>query len=138
MPTVGGANIEISSEDTELLIDGIPVRETVLVGNGVIHAVDQFSLPPLEGQIQPPIIDSSGISIDSDNFLTVEGTAEPGTRILLQVNSSNFGELTTVDDEGTWLITGDLSGGLHEIIAYMIDDNGLLIAMSQPVIPPAE
>ena len=92
-------------------------------------------LPPLAPDIQNPEIDSSGITIDGAGILTAKGIAEPKTRILLQVNGSNFTDLATVEEDGSWIITGSFEGDIQEIVAFMIDNSGLLMAESRTVSP---
>jgi uncharacterized surface protein with fasciclin (FAS1) repeats len=138
LTTLAGTNIGITSDDDVVLINSVPLEATVPAGNSIVHAIDQVILPPLDYQAQPPIIDISGVSIFTGDYLTVVGTAEPGTTILLQVDGENFGDLATVDGTGFWQRSNDISSGVHDILAYMLDENGLLIAISQQVSLPVQ
>jgi uncharacterized surface protein with fasciclin (FAS1) repeats len=138
LTTLAGTNIGITADDDVVSINGVPLEATVPAGNSIVHAIDQVILPPLGYQAQPPIIDISGVSIFTGDYLTVVGTAEPGTIILLQVSGENFGDLATVDDTGFWQTSDYISSGVHDILAYMLDENGLLLAISQQVSLPVQ
>ena len=138
LTTLAGTNIGITADDDVVSINSVPLEATVPAGNSIVHAIDQVILPPLGYQAQPPIIDISGVSIFTGDYLTVVGTAEPGTIILLQVSGENFGDLATVDDTGFWQTSDYISSGVHDILAYMLDENGLLLAISQQVSLPVQ
>ena len=114
------------------MLQGIPA------GKSIVHAVEQVILPPLGYDVQPPIINVSGVAVFTGTYLTVVGTAEPGKQILLQVSGENFGEIVTIDENGSWQVADDISPGVHEILAYMLDDNGTLMAISQLVSLPVQ
>ena len=138
LTTLAGINIGITTDDDQVMINGVPIEATIPAGNSVVYAIDQLILPPLGYQAQPPIINTSGVSIFTGDYLTVVGTAEPGTSILLQVSGENFGDLAPVNDAGSWQVSDDIASGVHEILAYMVDENGLLMAISQPVSLPVQ
>jgi uncharacterized surface protein with fasciclin (FAS1) repeats len=138
LATLAGTNIGITTDDEVVLINNVPIETTVPAGNSIVHAIDQVILPPLGYQAQLPIIDISGVSIFTGDYLTVVGTAEPGTTILLQVSGENFGELAAVDESGFWQASDDIPSGVHDILAYMLDENGLLMAISQQVSLPVQ
>ncbi len=138
LATLAGTNIGITTDNDMVLINGVPIEASIPAGISIVHAIDQVILPPLSYQAQPPIINVSGVSIFTGDYLTVVGTAEPGTSILLQVSGENFGELAVVDDTGLWQASDDISSGVHEILAYMLDENGLLMAISQQVSLPVQ
>jgi len=58
--------------------------------------------------------------------------------ILLQVSGEIFGDLAAVDNDGFWQTSDDISSGVHDIVAYMLDENGLLLAISQQVSLPVQ
>ena len=138
LTTIAGTNVGLTTDESSVLINNVPIVESIPAGNSIVHAIDQIILPPLGYQAQPPNIDISGVSIFTGDYLTVVGTAEPGKTILLQVSGENFGELATVDETGSWLASDNISSGVHEISAYMLDDNGTLMAISQQVSLPVQ
>ena len=138
LTTLAGTNIGITTKDDNVLINSVLIEASFPAGSSIVHAINQVILPPLAYQVQPPIVDISGVSIFTGDYLTVVGTAEPGKTILLQVGGENFGELATVDDTGSWLVSDDITSGVHEILAYMLDENGLLMAISQQVNLPVQ
>ena len=138
LTTIGGNNIGITTDGEYTLVNGVPIQGSIPAGNSIVHAVDEIILPPLGYETQPPIINESGVAIFTGTYLTVVGTAEPGKQILLQVSGENFGEIVTVDEEGSWQASDDISSGVHDIVAYMLDDNGTLMAISQIVSLPVQ
>jgi uncharacterized surface protein with fasciclin (FAS1) repeats len=138
LTTLAGTNVGLTTVESSVLINNVPIVETIPAGNSIVHAIDQIILPPLGYQAQPPIIDISGVSIFTGDYLTVVGSAEPGKTILLQVSGENFGALATVDETGSWFASDNIDSGVHEIAAYMLDDNGTLMAVSQPVSLPVQ
>ncbi|NCF65059.1 MAG: hypothetical protein GWP61_03740 [Chloroflexi bacterium] len=138
LTTLAGTNVGITTGDTTVLINKVPVVESIPAGNSIVHAIEEVILPPLGYQAQPPIIDISGVSIFTGDYLTVVGKAEPGTTILLQVAGENFGELAAVDESGSWLVSDNISSGVQEITAYMLDESGILMAISQTVSLPVQ
>ena len=138
LTTLAGTNIGITTGDGTVMINGVPIEASIPAGNSVVHAINQVILPPLGYQAQPPTINTSGVSIFTGDYLTVVGTAEPGTSILLQVSGENFGDLAVVDASGRWQVSDDITSGIHEILAYMVDENGLLMAISPAVSLPVQ
>ena len=102
----------------------------IAASNGVIHAVDRVILPPSE--FVKPVIDTRGVPIFEGNFLTVVGTGQPGSVLILTLNGVEFGS-QLVGDEGTFEIAGDVSDGEYEILAYSLESTNLLRAISDPV-----
>ena len=138
LTTIGGTNIGITTDGENTLINGVPIVSSIPAGTSIVHAVNQVILPPLGYTIQPPIVNESGVPIFTGTYLTVVGTAEPGKQILLQVSGENFGEIVTVNEDGSWQVSDDITSGVHDILAYMLDDNGTLMAISQLVSLPVQ
>ncbi len=138
LTTLAGTNVGLTTDESSVRINDVPIVESIPAGNSIVHAINRIILPPLGYQARSPIIDISGVSIFTGDYLTVVGTAEPGKTILLQVSGENFGELATVDETGFWSVSDDISSGVQEILAYMLDDNGTLMAISQQVSLPVQ
>ena len=105
------------------------VRPDIDADNGVIHAIDTVLLPSTG--IAPPVIDDSGVPTFKGPLLTVVGTAEPQTTLLLELNGQFFGK-TEVAEDGTWLVADTIGQGFYEIIAYTMQGE-LPLAMSNLV-----
>jgi len=138
LTTLAGNNIGITSDNENVFINDVPIEAVIPAGYSVVYATDQVILPPLGYEAQPPVIDIAGVSIFTGDYLTVVGTAEPGMSILLQVSGEIFGDLAAVDNDGFWQTSDDISSGVHDIVAYMLDENGLLLAISQQVSLPVQ
>ncbi len=102
----------------------------IVADNLMIHILDRILFPPSE--IGSPQIDSSGVATFSGDFLTVVGDGTPGTTLLLALNGETFGQ-SEVGEDGRWQIPNDISPGNYEIIAYALDDAGIVQAASDPV-----
>lgn len=133
LPTMAGESITVTTaEDDTVLVDGIQVLEPdIEADNGLLHALDGVLLPP--GEIEPPVIDVSGVPTFEGPLLTIVGSAEPGTTLVITINGETFGS-TTVEADGTWLVTDNVEDGEHVIVAYTLDDNGMPLARSSPVL----
>lgn len=117
--TIGGAQI---------------VAADVPAAGGIIQAVDRVLLPPLAEDVQPPMIDDSGVHTFAGTSLTIVGTAEPNRTMIIEMNGEPFGQPALVDADGNWSVNGEVAPGDYEIIAYMLDATNGLEAISQPVI----
>ncbi len=119
--------------------DGISVNgATVLVagvaaGNGLVHVIDRFLLPPLAAGVRPPVIDELGVTTFVGPRLTIVGTAEPGRTIRVEVDGEAFGEAVVVGVSGNWSVSGDVAPGEHRIVAFMLN-GATLEAFSRPVV----
>ncbi len=133
LQTLGGSNIGIRREGDQIYINNVPVIDAAPAGNSMVYALNQLLLPPLPAGISAPIIDESGVPTFTGPLLTVVGVAEPGYRILLTVNGESFGDIVMVAEDGTWIIDDEVAEGVQDIMAYMIDDLGLLRAVAQYV-----
>lgn len=133
--TLSGYTLGVAPQGDTLTIDGATVLSAdAPADGGVIHTIDRVLLPPLAENVQPPIIDESGVPTFRGTALTIVGKAEPGRTILVELNGESFGEPATVNDDGTWLVSGTVTlGGNYQIIAYMLDAASGLEAISQPV-----
>lgn len=117
-----------------LSVDGATVLSAdSTAAGGVIHAIDRVLLPPLAEGIQPPAIDGSGAATFAGTALTIVGTAAPGRTILVEMNGEPFGQPATVNVDGTWLVSGEVTPGDYQIFAYMLDAADWLEGISQPV-----
>jgi putative lipoprotein len=132
--SVVGTNIGITRDGEMININGVPVIDAAEAGESVVYALPQVILPPLPAGVSAPIIDASGVPFFIGEILTVVGTAEPDERIVLAIDEERFGDIATVQEDGTWLIQGEINQGIHSIIAYMIDRSGLVRGISQEVI----
>lgn len=119
--------------DTLRVNDATVTQADIPADNGVIHVIDRVLVPPLAPGIRPPVVDESGVSTFTGPVLTVVGTAQPGSTILLELNDEPFGTKVTVDASGFWQVTGEVSPGEYRIVAYMLDANGTLQALSRAV-----
>lgn len=135
LATAGGNQITVRTEGDAVLVDNAAViTPDVAAGNGVIHVIDSVMLPPLPAGMVGPIIDDSGVDTFFGSELTVVGTAQPGMLVLVQLNGENFGQLGGADPAGNWLVSGAVSPGQYEIVAYMYDPaTNVLLAVSEPV-----
>lgn len=105
------------------------LSSNITIGNTTIHAIDRVLLTTAD--IIPPVIDSSGVDAFEGAVLTVVGSAEPHTTLLLELNGTTFSH-TTVATDGTWRIARTITPNRYELIAYTLQD-GFLIAQSAPV-----
>ena len=118
--------------DTLAVNDALVTMPDIAATNGLVHAIDRILVPPLAEGVRPPVIDASGVATFSGTVLTIVGTAEPNRRLLVELNGEPFGE-TTVDANGAWAVTGNVTPGDYTIVAYMLDSAGTLEAISRPV-----
>ena len=131
--TISGSNIGVIHDGERITINSVPVIDAAGAGESYVYALPQVIMPPLPAGVTAPTIDESGVPIFIGEILTVVGVAEPGQRIVVTVDGERFGDIATVDGNSFWLVTDEISPGIHNIIAYMIDNNGLLQAISQEV-----
>lgn len=122
----------VPAGDTLAVNDALITTPDIEAGNGLVHAINRILVPPLAEGVRPPVIDESGVPTFSGPVLTVVGTAEPNRRLLVELNGETFGE-ATVDANGAWAVTGNVTPGQYTIIAYMLDSAGTLEAISRPV-----
>lgn len=118
LQTLGGAMIKVEA-----------VSATIDAENGRLYKIDNVLLPP--PAITPPVIDTAGVETFKGNFLTIVGTAESNSNLLLTLNGEKFGE-AIVSPEGTWGISGDITDGSYDIVAYSYTDD-LELAVSETV-----
>jgi uncharacterized surface protein with fasciclin (FAS1) repeats len=132
LPTLAGDAVTVTMvEDDTILVDGVQVLEPdIEADNGLLHGLDGVLLPPVD--IEPPVIDVSGVPTFEGPLLTIVGTAEPGTALVITINGQAFGD-TTVEADGAWLVADNVEDGEHVIVAYTLDDNGIPLARSTPV-----
>ena len=134
LPTLNGTPIPVGS-------DGKVGGAKVLAVNnrfnaGLIHTIDRVLLP--SNNLRQPIIDTPNnqpsVAFQGD-FLTVVGSAEPFTHIVLNRNGERFGE-AAVSADGTYRIENSITPGTHQLIAYMLNsnpENQLPLAISAPI-----
>ncbi len=132
--TVNGRLLTVSRQgDLKLVNDAVVTETDIMATNGVIHAIDRILVPPLAEGVRPPIIDSSGVATFTGTFLTIVGTGEPNRTILVELNGEAFGQPVVVSPEGTWSVSGDVTPGEYQIVAYMLDTNESLLGIARPV-----
>lgn len=132
--TVNGRLLTITQSGEGLAVNDALVTSTDLVaGNGIVHAIDRILVPPLAEGVRPPVIDASGVPTFAGTFLTIVGTAEPNLTILVELNGEPFGQPAVTTAAGTWSVSGDVTPGDYQIVAYMLDASGGLAAISRPV-----
>jgi uncharacterized surface protein with fasciclin (FAS1) repeats len=119
--------------DTLMVNDATVVEGDIAATNGFVHAIDRILVPPLAIGVRPPVIEDSGVSTFTGTFLTVVGTAEPNSTILVELNGESFGQPAVVGPDAAWAVAGDVTPGDYQIIAYMLDAAGALQAISRPV-----
>ncbi|MFN2160893.1 MAG: YbaY family lipoprotein [Candidatus Promineifilaceae bacterium] len=132
--SLAGEPIGITRTGDMIYVNGVPVIDAAQAGQSVVYALPQVILPPLPAGESPPIIDEGGVPVFIGEILTVVGTAEPGERIVLAVDEARFGDIATIGEDGAWTVQGDIAQGIHSIIAYMIDAQGLVRGISPEVI----
>jgi uncharacterized surface protein with fasciclin (FAS1) repeats len=123
----------VSAGDTLRINDATVTLADNVADNGVFHVIDRVLVPPLATGVRPPVIDESGVPTFTGTRLTVVGTAQPGSTILLEMNDEPFGSRVTVDSSGFWQIQGDITPGQYAIVAYMLDAGSALQAISRAV-----
>lgn len=119
--------------DTLLVNDALVTTPDIITANGVVHAIDHILVPPLAEGVRPPVIDSSGVATFTGSFLTIVGTAEPNRTILVELNGEPFGQPATVGPDTNWSVSGDVTPGEYQIVAYMLGAADALEAISRPV-----
>lgn len=135
LTAVNGAPITVTNSgdlDAPLLNGSAIVGEPIVASNGVIYPIDRILLPPLAEAIAPPVIDDSGVPVFEGYDLTVVGTAEPGSIIVVTLNGVVHGT-AVADETGFWAAQNDVTPGDYEIIATMLDAAELPLARSAPV-----
>jgi uncharacterized surface protein with fasciclin (FAS1) repeats len=111
-------------------INGVPLaRADLNSANGVLHSVDTVLIPNV---IAPPVIDVEGVPTFTGRFLTVVGTGVPGVTVVLMRDDQEFGRIP-VEADGTWLIAADIEPGTHRLVAWHINEYGLVRSASTPV-----
>jgi len=137
LPTLGNdAGIVITREGDVIYANGVPIVESAEAGNSIVYALPHIILPPLADGVQPPVIDEEGVPTFVGPLLTVVGLGEPGEQILLTVDGQPFGEIATIDENQFWLVRQNVQSGIRYILAYMLDIDGRLQAISQEVVLP--
>jgi len=133
LQTMAGNTIMVTAgENGAILVDEFEVlRSDIEGGNGLLHAIDDLLLPP--SNIEPPIIDETGVPTFDSPLLTIVGTGEPATTLVITLDGNTFGA-TTVEADGTWLVADRVADGEHTIVAYTLDDSNIPLARSKPVV----
>ena len=128
--TLNNSSLTVTNENGVIRVNGNQLGEPVYAGNSVIYIIEKLLLPAQN--IAPPIIDESGVPTFEGDYLTVVGTAQPNSRLMLTINGEVFGE-TSVNEDGTWLVANNIAPGDYEIIAYTLDSADLPLAISNSV-----
>jgi hypothetical protein len=125
------------SDETAVKINGATLLSPqITANNGVIYPVDRILLPTsltLPADVRAPVIDDSGVPTFQCCALTVVGDAQPGTEIVLLANGEQYGETATVDEDGFWLVPGEVVLGDYDLVALMISESGSLLGVSNRV-----
>ena len=130
LATVGSTEINVMATNGIITIGGANLLSVDnMAENGVVHVIDKVLLPP--STIARPEIDSSGVAEFQGDFLTVVGSGEPESTLIVELNGEPFGQ-TFVGDDGRWLVAAPIEQGEYEIIAYSLTA-ALEIAVSDPV-----
>lgn len=119
--------------DTLAVNDALVTTADIVTANGILHAIDRILVPPLAEGVRLPVIDASGVATFTGSFLTIVGTAEPNRTILVELNGEPFGQPVTVLPDTTWSVSGDVTPGDYQIVAYMLGAADALEAISRPV-----
>ncbi|MBP6016487.1 MAG: fasciclin domain-containing protein [Candidatus Promineofilum sp.] len=132
--TLNGRLLTVGSRDGRPTInDAIITEADTPAANGIIHAINRVLVPPLAEGVRLPLIDDSGVATFTGSSLTIVGTAEPNRTILVELNGEPFGEATVVNPEGQWSVSGDVTPGDYQIVAYMLRASDALEAISRPL-----
>jgi uncharacterized lipoprotein YbaY len=131
--SIGESNIGIQHAGDLLVVNSIPVIDAAAAGESYVYALPQVIIPPLPAGVTAPSIDSAGVPIFVGELLTAVGVGEPGMRIVLMIDGKQFGDVATINDERFWKVEGNIGPGIHSILAYMIGNDGLLMAISPEV-----
>lgn len=123
LPTLNGSSIPVAVNGTTIVGGASIVEVNQPFANGLIQTIDRVLLP--SNNLRQPVIDTpdgqTTVNFRGD-YLTVVGSAEPFTRLLLHRNGTLFGE-TTVSADGRWQIGGNITSGTHALVAYMLNGN---------------
>lgn len=114
-------------------VNSAPTLDLQEADNGTVTALNGIILPP--STLAKPTIDDSGVPTFQGEILTIVGTGEPNASLLVELNGSPFGSVTVAED-GRWLVSGNITPGNYEIIAYQyefVNSAGLLNAISDSV-----
>ena len=132
--TLNDRLLTIGSRDGRPTVnDAIITEADMPAANGIIHAIDRILVPPLAEGVRLPIIDDSGVATFTGSFLTIVGTAEPNRTILVELNGEPFGDAAVVSPEGQSSVSGNVSPGDYQIVAFMLRASDALEAISRPV-----
>lgn len=131
LTTLAGTPVTVArDENGALTIDGTPISQAdVKTTNGTAHTIEGILLPPSDA-FPAPGIDAEGVPQFKGTYLTVVGSATPGSVLVLELNGGLFGS-TVVNDDGTWLVANDITVGEYDIIAYTFDTAGILRSVSE-------
>jgi len=106
-------------------------------GRDALLAWSAFS-DPLSFQVDtsvpvaPAIVSPSDGAIVTFNTVTIEGNAEPGARVRLEISTGGAPE-TVADGAGNWAIARAFSDATHGLVARAIDAAGNVSLPSTPV-----
>lgn len=132
--TVNGRLLTITPQGDALAVnDALVTNPDTVTANGIVHAIDRILVPPLAEGVRLPIIDSSGVATFTGSFLTIVGTAEPNRTIMVELNGEPFGQPAVVGPDTNWVVSGDVTPGDYQIVAYMLGAADALEAISRPV-----
>lgn len=134
LPTLNGTPIPVGPNGNVGGANVLAVNQRF--NAGLIHTIDRVLLP--SNNLRQPVIDTpdnqASVKFNGD-FLTVVGSAEPFTRVVLNRNGEKFGEVA-VSADGSYRIENSIDPGTHQFIAYMLNsnpDNPLPLGISTPI-----
>jgi uncharacterized surface protein with fasciclin (FAS1) repeats len=135
LTTVAGDELRVIDDDTGVRVDGATILEPVVTANGVFYPIDRilFTSTLVPADMAAPLIDDSGVPTFACCALTVVGTAEPGTQIVLLANGEQYGQTATVAADGSWLVDGEVVIADYDLVALMFSEDGELLGVSPRV-----
>lgn len=92
----------------------------------VLHQVENAGPPPDITAPDAPVIIAPENGLRFADTITVSGTAEPGSTVIVYVDGDAFTEGTVADGEGSWSVdmdTSSLGSGSHDLTATATDES---------------
>jgi predicted nuclease of predicted toxin-antitoxin system len=106
------------------------VATTVDADGVVLNESDAIALTVAEPEVEIALPKMKAPELDADGSLSLNGTGEPGSSIVLAAGGVELGTVTVADD-GTWSFAGQLEPGDYEIVATTVDADGAVLNESE-------